>query len=144
MIRLIKLIIWIVVITGGILLWNYTSYENTLLTSKASTLQIKPGATFSSVLIEAGANSFFTKLYFRDNLPDFELQVGTYNIPENADISSFLEAFKNPINSIDVNLTFLEGWNIFDIDQYLTNQKLIDTGDFIEYSENYCNVTIFP
>jgi cell division protein YceG involved in septum cleavage len=126
MIRLIKLIIWLVVITGGILLLNYTSYENTLLTNEASTLEIKPGATFTSVLTSAGANSLFTKIYLKENLPDFELQVGSYNIPENADARSYLDALRNPINETDEYITILEGWNIFDIDQYLTRQELID------------------
>jgi cell division protein YceG involved in septum cleavage len=126
MIRLIKLIVWIVIILGGIFFWKYASYETTLITSEATVVEVKPGATFSSVLVNAGADSFFTKVYLRDNLPDFELQVGTYNIPENANVKVFLEAFENPINSIDISLTFLEGWNIFDIDQYLTRQELID------------------
>lgn len=133
-----------VVIFGGIFFWKYASYETTLLTVESSILEVKPWATFSSILIDNGADSFFTKVYLRDNLPDFQLQVWSYSIPENANVKTLLEALKNPINQTDINLTFLEWWNIFDIDQYLTNQQLIDAGDFIEYSENYCNASIFP
>ena len=114
------------------------------MNSESTVLSVNPGATFNSVLIAAGADSLFTKIYLRENLPDFELQVGSYSIPENADIKTFLNALKNPINETDITLTFLEGWNIFDIDEYLTNEKLINEWEFIEYSENYCNSSIFP
>lgn len=46
-------------------------------------------------------------------------------IPANADVKTYINALKNPINEEDISLTFLEGWNIFDIDQFLTNESLI-------------------
>jgi len=78
-----------------------------------------------------------TKIYLRENAPDFELQVGNYSIPENANVPTFLTALKTPINETDVFLTFLEGWNIFDIDQFLDNKWLIETGEFIAFAENH-------
>jgi len=42
MIRLIKLIIWIAVIFGGIFFWNYSSYESTILSQESSTISIVP------------------------------------------------------------------------------------------------------
>lgn len=144
MFRFIKLVIWIAIISGGIFFWKYASYETTILTSETTILEVKPGATFSSVLTDAWTDSFFTKVYLRDNLPDFELQVWSYEIPENADVKIFLEALKNPINETDMSLTFLEGWNIFDIDEYLVAKNLIEVWDFIEYSENFCDASIFP
>lgn len=73
MIRLIKLVIWLVIITGGILFWNYISYENTLLTQEETQIEITGGG-FQSALINAGASPLFTKIYLRENTPDFELQ----------------------------------------------------------------------
>jgi UPF0755 protein len=144
MIRIIKLIIWITIISGWIFFWKYASYETTELTSTETLIEVNPGATFGSVLTDAGADSFFTKVYLRDNLPDFGLQVGSYTIPENATVEKYLSALKSPINETDVSLTFLEGWNIFDIDEYLTNQNLIEVWEFIEYSENFCNPDLYP
>jgi len=48
-----------------------------------------------------------------------------------------LQSFKNPINETDIDLTFLEGWNIFDIDEFLTNKELIEVWEFITYAENH-------
>jgi len=143
MLRLIKLIIWIVLITGGIFFWKYSSFENTVLTSEASTLEVSWGG-FQSVLIDAGANSLFTKIYLSENVPDFELQKGSYIIPANANIKTYIESLKTPINATDITLTFLEGWNIFDIDKFLSDKNLINTWEFIDYSENFCSPDTYP
>jgi hypothetical protein len=37
----------------------------------------------------------------------------------------FLAALKIPINQSDEKVTFLEGWNIYDIDKTLTQKELI-------------------
>jgi len=136
MIRLIKLVIWLVIITGGILFWNYISYENTLLTQEETQIEITGGG-FQSALINAGASPLFTKIYLRENTPDFELQKWKYMIPANADVKTYINALKNPINEEDISLTFLEGWNIFDIDQFLTNESLIKAWEFISFAENH-------
>jgi len=66
-----------------------------------------------------------TKVYLKLNAPDFSLQAGRFNVGEDMSIEEFLEALKKPLNETDVSLTFLEGWNIFDIDEYLTGKNLI-------------------
>jgi len=124
MFRLIKLIIWIAIITGWIFLWQYSSYEDTVLSQEEQILEVSSG-WFQSVLIDAWASPFFTKLYLRENTPEFELQKWNYIIPANADIPTFLAALETPINENDEQVTFLEGWNIYDIDKTLTAKELI-------------------
>jgi len=136
MIRLIKLIIWILIISGGIFFWQYLGFENTILVEEETTIEIESWG-FQSALIDAGANSLFTKIYLRENTPDFELQKWKYNIPTNADVKTYINALKTPINEEDISLTFLEGWNIFDIDQFLTNKSLIQAWEFISFAENH-------
>jgi len=136
MLRLVKLIIWIALITGGIFFWKYSSFENTVLTSDVSTLEISWGG-FQSVLIDAGSNPLYTRIYLSENKPDFELQKGSYIIPANANIKTYIESLKTPINATDIPLTFLEGWNIFDIDEFLTDKELINTWEFISFAENH-------
>lgn len=121
MIRIIKLVVWILVITGGIFVWKYSQFENTILTDAESTLEVTGGG-FQSTLIKAGANPLFTKIYLSQNTPDFNLQKGKYIIPANADVKTYLESLKTPLNETDIQLTFLEGWNIFDIDEFLAGK----------------------
>jgi UPF0755 protein len=134
---------WIALIAGGIFLWQYSSYENTILTQEETTIEVT-GWGFQSLLINAGASPIFTKIYLWENSPNFELQKGSYIIPAGANINTYLENLRFPINQTDINLTFLEWWNIFDIDQYLTQKELINTWAFIEYSENFCNPEKYP
>jgi len=143
MLRLIKLFIWIVIVSWAIFFWKYTSYEDTILTSEESTIEISWGG-FQNTLINAWASPIFTKLYLRENTPDFQLQKWKYTIPANADVNTFIKSLRIPINEDDITLTFLEGWNIFDIDQYLASEELINAWDFISYAENYCNPELYP
>jgi cell division protein YceG involved in septum cleavage len=61
------------------------------------------------------------KLYLRQNPPDFGLQAGKYQIPSGT-IEEIIEALKKPMNESDENITFLEGWNIYDIDKTLVSK----------------------
>lgn len=136
MLRLIKLIIWIAVIFGGIFFWKYADYENTILTQQETLVEIT-GWWFQSTLIDAGANPLFTKIYLSENTPDFQLQKWSYNIPANATVAKYIESLRFPINTQDINLTFLEGWNIFDIDEFLSEKNMIETWEFINFAENH-------
>lgn len=136
MLKLIKLIIWIAIITGGIFIWKYSDYENTILTREDTLVEIT-GWWFQSALIDAGADPLFTRIYLSQNTPDFELQKWKYTVRSNANIKTYIESLKNPINATDTPLTFLEWWNIFDIDQYLNEKWLIEVWEFISFAENH-------
>jgi len=129
---LIKLIIWIAFISGGVFFWQYSSFESTILTDEETTVEISSWG-FQNALINAGANPTFTKLYLRENAPDFDLQKWKYIIPENATVKVYLESLQNPLNEGDVKITFLEWWNIYDIDQTLSNGWYIQSWEFSRY-----------
>jgi len=67
-----------------------------------------------------------TKIYLQNNAPDFQLQAGNYLVSENPSVTELLSQLQSPINETDEFITFLEGWNIFDIDQYLASEELIN------------------
>jgi len=100
-------------------------------------LRVEPGDTFRSLLIDKWASELFTKIYLSENTPDFGLQVGSYIVPESSTVPEFLEALKSPINETDISLTFLEGWNIFDIDESLASEWYLDANEFIDFAENH-------
>ncbi len=137
MLKLIKLIIWILILSGGIFFWNYSQFENTILTQNEETIEISSGG-FQNALIDAGASPLFTKLYLSKNMPDFELQKWSYSIPANANVRYFLESLRSPINETDIQLRILEWWNIYDIDLCLSNPKKTITINPETWEENAC------
>lgn len=107
---------------------------------------VAPWETFNSVLEKHPAykNDIYRKIYLNLNPPIFELQAGKYATDCSLNIWDYIEYFKTPINETDEFITFLEGWNIFDIDEHLTSKGLIETWEFITYAENYCDETLYP
>lgn len=137
MLKLIKYLILVILISAWIFFWKYESF----LSQKVSVdfvdgyMTVEKGETFQSVLSKIFWNDFFVKLYLRQNPPDFSLQAGKYNI-SSWNIENIIESFKKPLNESDEYITFLEGWNIYDIDKTLTEKWLITTWDFSEYATN--------
>ncbi|MCH8519019.1 endolytic transglycosylase MltG, partial [Candidatus Gracilibacteria bacterium] len=141
MFKLIKLIIWIAVISGGIFWWQYNSFKNTPVLRGETQITVNSGG-FQKLLIDNGVNPLFARIYLSLHAPDFELQKGSYIVGQNLNITEFIESFKTPINQDDELLTILEGWNIYDIDRTLTQKELIAQGEFIRYvtdCEYFCN-----
>ena len=134
--RLFKLVIWIIVITGWVFYWNYSGFTETKISPDTSPYTVEAGSTFKSVLLDQWLPETMTKVYLNLNTPDFGLQAGRYNIEDEMSIEEFLQALKDPLTENEITVTFLEGWNIFDIDEYLTSKALIQAGDFISYAEN--------
>lgn len=72
------------------------------------------------------------KLWIRYFAPDdIELRVGEY-LPERGTTVEgfFTKTLKKPEHS-DITITILPGWNMYDIDAYLVEKNIIQTGDFL-------------
>lgn len=81
-------------------------------------------------------NSFFYRLYVKFHYSSVILQAGTYQINKVTTLDDlFKTTLKNP-TSKDLSVTILPGWNIFDIDAYLSKSQIAKTGEFIMVSEN--------
>lgn len=143
MFRFIKLCIWIFVISAIVLFWKYSQFENTILTEEEISLEVT-GWWFQTALIDAGANSLLTKIYLSRNTPDFGLQKWKYTIAAGSNVKEYMDALKNPIHENDIHITFLEGWNIFDIDEYLSEKWFIRVWEFVSFAENFCNPNLYP
>ena len=138
MIRVIKLIIWIVVIFGGIFWWKYSSFTSSPLeNTKTITIEEWDGfyKTFEKIY---GENSLFLKIFFRQNPEkiNFSLPMWTYTLSRGDTIDDILEKFKKWTLPIQVSLRILPGWNIFDIDEYLENKWFIEKWEFISEARN--------
>lgn len=49
--------------------------------------------------------------------------------------SLFSQVLRNPISK-DLTITLLPGWNIWDMDAYLTKEGITQAGDFTKSAEN--------
>ncbi len=144
MFNTIKIWFWIIILTFLIFSWQYSNYKNEILFTEETSFTVKKNTTFSHILSEKTKKPFFTKLYLRNNPPSFELQAGEYMIPSWSNIQQFIANLEKPQYEWDIFLTFLEWWNIFDIDAFLTSKWLIWASDFISYAENHSLESEYP
>jgi len=140
--RLFKLFIWIIVITGIIFYSNYSSLDEKKLVEESTTITIKSWDYLSNINKkfldkdwEKIIDDKYLKAYIYFNNINQNLQAGSYEIKKDTNISTLFEQLKKPVLQEEISLTFLEWWNIFDIDEYLFNKDLIKKWEFIKYSE---------
>jgi len=141
--RLFKLIIWIAII-GWVVFWNkYSTFTNTPLSKeKPTTVTIQKWdyySTLNNKFLDEDWNEIldplYLKIYLKLNPPSVpNLQAGSYKITKGTTLSTLFEQLEKPIQSEEVTVTFLEWWNIFDIDEYLTNRELIEEWAFMKYA----------
>jgi UPF0755 protein len=64
------------------------------------------------------------------------LLVWRFNVKSWSKIENILKSMETPLPGKQINLTILEWWSIYDIDEYLTNKWLIEQNAYIYYVEN--------
>jgi len=85
--------------------------------------------------MKKGVNQNILKIYLKFNKPNYELQSWKYRIEANSNIEMIIKSLNEPIFE-EQDVTILEWWNIYDIDQYLTEKNIINTWDYINYVTN--------
>lgn len=136
--RLFKLCIWIFIISGIVFYNGYSSLKEDILVSDSWFIEIPKNTsyyTLPKVLNEYSVNipETYFKVYVRLNeLPS--LKAWTFYLDEGDKLEDILNSLKNPIID-EVEVTILEGWNIYDIDKMLTDKGLINKWAFIEIAE---------
>ena len=116
---------------------DYQEFTKKVITTENQIIEIKSWDTFKNIDEKIDwVDSFWLDLYIKNNGPDFELQIWNYNIKENSNIWEIIESLKEPIIAHEINITTLEWWNIYDIDEYLSDKNLIEEWEYIEYINN--------
>lgn len=136
--RIIKLIIWIIVITWIVFYVKYENIKDLKLTEN-KTINIEKWDNLNLVLKrELWIEWFFLKLYLYNNpeLKNFNLQVWSYEVHSWENLKSIIETLKYWSQVKQISLTILPWWNIFDIDNYLTEKWLISKWQFISEAKN--------
>lgn len=93
---------------------------------------VNRGETVASLpkKLSIAVNPTLFKFYTRFFVGNFNLQAGTYSIDKDTTLDGlFAEALRNP-TSKDIAITLLPGWNIWDMDAYLTKEGVIKAGEF--------------
>ncbi len=67
--------------------------------------------------------------YFAPTLP--KLQTGTYKIPKSTTLVSVIEEVLTKPIYTDITITILPGWNMYDIDSYLSDKNILPTWEFL-------------
>lgn len=106
--------------------WYITSvFPNTVVMKQD--FIVNRGETIQNLPKKLGiiVNPTIFKIYTRLAVKNFTFQAGTYSMEQDATIATlFSEVLKNPISK-DITITLLPGWNIWDMDSYLTKQGII-------------------
>jgi len=132
--RLTKLIIWVIIIWLIIIYNNYSNFKTDILVKENKIIEIKSWETVKDLSKKLDINYYFLKEYLSDK--KFELLKWRFEINKDSNIEEILKSLEKPLAEKQVDVTILEWWNIFDIDDYLTKKWYINEWDYIKYTEN--------
>jgi len=132
--RLFKLMIWIGIIWGMIIYNNYSNFKTEKLIQETKIIEIKSGETIKDLSEKLNLNYYFLKQYLSDK--ELKLLKWRFEIKKESKIDDILKSLEKPMEEKQVEVTILEWWNIFDIDDYLTNKWYINSWEYIKYVEN--------
>jgi len=134
--RIFKLIIWILVIVWIIFYFKYKNYSNKIINKQEKIINIESWDTINDLAEKLDTNKLFLKKYINNNNPDFVLITWDFKISEGSKVDEVLKSLKTPIIYDEVNITFLEWWNIYDIDNYLSKKWYFEENSYINYVTN--------
>ncbi|MFK7779639.1 MAG: endolytic transglycosylase MltG [Candidatus Gracilibacteria bacterium] len=134
--KLIINIVLIIIFMGVFAYKDYLSFKTNTLISEEVEIKIEKGELPIDIAHRLGLNQKYLKLYLKNNNPEFKLLVGNFKIEKNSNIEQILSALENPIIQGEIDITLLEGWNIYDIDEFLANKGLISEREYINYVTN--------
>ncbi len=129
----IILILWIIIFFTYI--W-YINFKDKIIIHKNQIITINRWDTFNSLSKKLNINDFYLKIYLDKNKPNFELQTWEYKINSWSTISDIIKWLNKPLAINQINITLLEWWNIYDIDNFLTEKWLINKNEYINYVTN--------
>ena len=136
LIRIFKLIIWITLIIFCFIYKWYHDFKSDILINKEIIIKIESWDSINDLTNKLNIDKSFFKFYLKNNNQDFKLIAWNFKISKNANIKQILSDLKTPIIENEINITELEWWNIYDIDDSLTKKWLIKKWDYIKYVTN--------
>lgn len=133
-VRVFLTLLVIIIISITTFYFKYQNFKTDILVRNTQIISVKPGDTFNSIGDKIDwVSDFWLNLYLKFNKQNYELQVWRYEIKENSNINDVINSLKEPIPDEEINVTILEWWNIYDIDEYLTDLGIIEANEYINY-----------
>ena len=133
--KITKLILFIIAIIWIWVSINYNNFTKSTLIKEEKVVQVKDWDTLNAVFQKLWVNKIFLKIYFSLNGTPKNLEVGKYILKGGSTFAETIKQLETPQNQ-DMQVTFLEGWNIYDMDEKLTQMGLIKKGEFVEKIRN--------
>lgn len=127
-----KLLLFLILLWSIYIYIGYRNFIHTPITSELKVVIVEQWDSFSwlSKHFEK-LDGIYYKLYLRNNPPTFPLQTWMYEIEAGSDIETLISSLKTPITN-EAKITLLEGRNIYDIDEYLSNRWFIKKWEYIQ------------
>jgi UPF0755 protein len=129
-----KIILILLALLGLFGIYEYTSVVSIGDTYvEAGTYTIEKWATLSTLpkSLDIEVDEFKYKLWTRFFAPSINLQAGTYKLDDMMPLSQVLsETLKSPLYS-DLTITILPGWNMYDIDSYLSDKGILEAWELL-------------
>ena len=110
--------------------YSYNSFKNAILTPKEQILEVKKWETYRSFAEKFDLNANYLKVYLKLNPPKHDLQAGNYKLEKWLNLTQVINSLKDPVAN-DKQITILEWWNIYDIDNLLEKSGYIKTWELI-------------
>lgn len=135
--KIIKLFIWLVIFFWIIFYINYSKITNFEIKENI-TIKINQWDSIINWLSrELWLSQIYLKIYLKLN-PEkkINLQAWEYRLLAWENINSIIKTINYWSITIDEKITILEWWNIYDIDEYLTNLWFINKNEFVSESLN--------
>ncbi len=133
LVRIIKLIIWFLVMLIVYFYINYNSFKEREIIENDFIIKIESWDNFYNLwdkIIEL--DNLYYKIYIKQNKPNYDLKAWNYSIKWWSDIVKVIESLNKPITT-ELKITILEWWNIYDIDESLTKKWLINSWEYVNY-----------
>lgn len=131
--KLIKYIIVLIIVVWIYVYISYSNFKTGILVKKEIVVEVEKWDTVEKISEKLDINKNYLKIYLKYNKPDFELIAWKFKIKDNSNIEIILKWLNTPIIAGETDITILEWWNIYDIDDYLASKDLINSEEYINY-----------
>lgn len=120
--KIISLFIFISLLSWIISLFSYSGFKEQVISKDEQIIKIESGETFYSLPDKFWFSAFFFKIHLKLNpIWGKNLQAWKYKIEAWTKLDTLFTQLETPINETDIQITILEWWNIYDIDDCLSN-----------------------
>lgn len=127
-----------IIILLGLLFVGYGYYSISSTTVRMQDFSVQKGDTIASLRTKLviDINPLLYKIAMKLYANDVVLQSGEYRVTHDVSLREFLSNTIRKPESKDITIKILPGWNMFDIDAYLTGSGIIRSGTLVAIAEH--------